>query len=138
MSEKSTLSEIFILFYFLPQVFKVKNFFFGEFWDVSNFGENFICGKIFCKNWQKRANLELNAQNIHKYSQKSNFMPKSRNFGKICKNMLNQVGLISLRIFWIAKEILICSKICKRIFCISLHMILENHMIEELGFGKQF
>jgi len=30
---------------------------------------------------------------------KSNFVPKSRNFGKICKNMLNQVGLILLGIF---------------------------------------
>ena len=31
--------------------------------------------------------------------QKSNFMPKSQNFSKICKNMLDQVGLILLRIF---------------------------------------
>jgi len=31
--------------------------------------------------------------------QKSNFMPKSRNFGKICKNMLNQVWAHFTQIF---------------------------------------
>jgi len=38
-------------------------------------------------------------------------MLKLWNFGKICKNMLDQVGLILLKIFWIAKEVSICSKV---------------------------
>jgi len=50
-----------------------------------------ICGKM----------LEI----FRNMPKKSNFMSKSQNFGKICKNMLDQVGLISLRIFRVAKEI---------------------------------
>ena len=76
------------------------------------YGKKFIFRKIFPKNCQKEQIWDKILEIFTNMPHKSNFMPKSRNFGKICKNMLDLVGLILLEIFWSAKEISICSKVC--------------------------
>jgi len=91
-----------------------KFYFFWEFWNVLNFGENLICGNIiYPQKLSKKGQIWVNMLEFTNIPKKTNFMPKSRNFGKKCKNMLDQVRLILLRIPRIAKEILICSKVCK-------------------------
>jgi len=80
---------------------------FWEFWYISNFGENFICGKIFPENYQKRTNLGKMLEIFTKIPRKSNFILAK--YAKICSTL---VELILLWIFWIAKEISICSKVC--------------------------